>query len=67
MAKLISELNVDIHTNIKRDLITPTNEEILKALKGVINIPDSILSLDIKLSVDNPPIIIVTKYAEKEN
>jgi len=61
------DLTIDIHTNIKNDISEiADNKEILDALKKVIKIPDSIISLRLDLSANDLPRITFTEIAKKE-
>ena len=60
-----NKLKIEVNTNIKRDYITfATTEDIFKALKRVIDIPDNVIRLELSLSVDKPPEITFMKIAE---
>ncbi len=48
-----------------KTLNAATNEEIFKALKEVIEIPEHVQSLTLKLDIDNVPTITFTQIAEK--
>jgi len=44
---------------------SPTTQEIIKVLRLVMEIPDNCIEVEIKLSIDNAPIIKTTMFAEK--
>lgn len=46
---------------------TPTNEEIINKLREVIHVPEDMINMELKLTVNEAPQITFTKYAERVN
>lgn len=60
------DLEITINTNVKNDIsMTATNEDIIKALRQVIDLPDNIMALELKLKIDEVPLVATTKWAMK--
>ena len=57
-------LELEIHTTRKQIKRSATTEEIIEALKAVIDLPESMIKLQVNLSVDEAPEITIVKYAE---
>ena len=69
MARLPEKFEIEVHTTVKeidmKKLNLQTNEEIIGALKKVMDIPNHIQSLTLILDLNNSPIITYTTIVEK--